>query len=421
MDQTRRLILAYQTLNNLTYTQKLKNLFGSSLLAHWPLSETSGTVAVDKSGNNLHGAYVGPTLAGDTSPFNRPAPTFDGINDEVNIYSAALNAAFNTEEGAIFIFSKMASAVWADGVGRTKFNIRATASNYITFAKQATAGDVTILNVRGGTASGFTFSGMSSTGFNCYCVTWSKSNNRMSVYLNGYFMPPLYTLLGTWTGALDSARCKIAASGGGLYDKGTTSDVVIVSREATAAEVLRVAEMSQLFSNVSIIGDSISNAATNTDYPYTVAKTHNNGMNTLKKHASGGSTILSDMDTQVAASALDRASVIIIALGTNDDNAGNMTTLQAEAEENIAELKASNPNASIYWMNVLPRWTNNTGATPVDKANIRTAIAAACTAQSITCWDTFDTPWITAAQTSDGLHPTAAGQAAIAAEILARL
>lgn len=403
------------------YAQKIRAMFGADLTAYWQLNELSGTVAADSSGNGLHGAYVGATVAGSTSPFNRPAPAFDGVNDEVNIYSAALNTAFNTEEGTIFFWSKMATAVWADGVGRTKFNIRATATNYITFAKQATAGDVTILNVRGGSASGFTFSGMSSTGFNCYCMTWSKANNRMSVYLNGYLIPPAFTLLGTWAGALDSARCKIAASGGGLYDKGTTSDVVIVRREATAAEVLRVSDLSQLFANVSIIGDSISIANTNTDYPYTVAKTYNNGMNTLKKHAVGGHTIMSNMDAQVTESATDKARVIIIALGTNDDNAGNMTTLQAEAEENIAELKASNPGAAIYWMNVLPRWTNTGGGTPVDKSNIRTAIEAACTAQSITCWDTFTTPWITAAQTSDGLHPTAAGHAAIAAQIIARL
>jgi hypothetical protein len=165
--------------------------------------------------------------------------------------------------------------------------------------------------------------------------------------------------------------------------------------------------------NVSILGDSISNAVS--EWPYKLQ-----GYNPVN-HSVGGATLISGMDAQVVATASDNANIIIIALGTNDDNAGNMTTLQAEAEENIIELKASNPNAAIYWMNVLPRWTNTGGGTAVDKANIRTAIAAACTAQSITCWDTFTTPWITAAQTSDGLHPTAAGSAAIAAQIIARL
>jgi len=72
-------------------------------------------------------------------------------------------------------------------------------------------------------------------------------------------------------------------------------------------------------------------------------------------------------------------------------------------------------------MNVLPRWTDTGGGTAVDKSNIRAAIAAACTAQSIDCWDTFSTPWITAAQTDDGLHPNTAGKNAIRDQALLRL
>jgi lysophospholipase L1-like esterase len=127
------------------------------------------------------------------------------------------------------------------------------------------------------------------------------------------------------------------------------------------------------------------------------------------------------MDAQTVSSATDNANVIIIALGVNDNNAGDMTALQAEYAENIAELKVSNPNATIYAMNVLPVWMDGGGGTVSDKGNIRTAIAAACTAQGITCWDTFTTPWITVADTADGVHPTAAGHAKIATEVLARL
>jgi lysophospholipase L1-like esterase len=148
---------------------------------------------------------------------------------------------------------------------------------------------------------------------------------------------------------------------------------------------------------------------------------YHNGAVITTNNAVGGHTIIANMDAQVAATADDAADIIIIGLGTNDNNAGDMGALQAECEENIAELKASNADATIYWMNVLPRWTDVGGGTPVDKSNIRTAIAAACTAQSVTCWDTFTDPWITAGQTSDGVHPTAAGHAAILARVLALL
>ena len=98
-----------------------------------------------------------------------------------------------------------------------------------------------------------------------------------------------------------------------------------------------------------------------------------------------------------------------------------MATLHATAESGIAALKLSNPNATIYWMNVLPRWTDSTGVTEVAKGNIRTAIAAACTAQGVTCWDTYTVPWIEASDTSDGLHPTAAGNALINTQVQALL
>jgi hypothetical protein len=84
-------------------------------------------------------------------------------------------------------------------------------------------------------------------------------------------------------------------------------------------------------------------------------------------------------------------------------------------------LKAAHPSAEIYVWNVLPRWTAVDGETEVDKSHIRAAIAAACTAQEVTCWDTYTEPWITAADTSDGLHPNAAGGVKIADAIIAQL
>jgi hypothetical protein len=70
---------------------------------------------------------------------------------------------------------------------------------------------------------------------------------------------------------------------------------------------------------------------------------------------------------------------------------------------------------------VLPRWTDIGGGTEVDKSAIRTAIAAACAAKEITCWDSYTVPWIAPADTTDGLHPALSGSQKIAAEVLARV
>ena len=119
------------------------------------------------------------------------------------------------------------------------------------------------------------------------------------------------------------------------------------------------------------------------------------------------------MDDQALACASDNSDLIIMGLGTNDDNGGDMTALQAKVESNITALKSSNPNARLAYINVLPRWTDVTGATPVDKSNIRTAIASACTAQSVTCLDPYTEPWILPSDTVEGIHPNASGNTKI--------
>lgn len=138
-------------------------------------------------------------------------------------------------------------------------------------------------------------------------------------------------------------------------------------------------------------------------------------------HGVGGAIALTGMDSQVAAASADNANIIIMAFGTNDDNGGNMAALQAEIEENIVEIAGTNPLALIYYLNVLPKWTDNTGVTEIDKSNIRTAVAAACAAQSITCWDTYTVPWIDAADTTDGTHPTDGGHGKVKDKIISLL
>jgi len=171
-----------------------------------------------------------------------------------------------------------------------------------------------------------------------------------------------------------------------------------------------------------LLGDSITSPGSFAGSNWaTIVSIENTVPLRIIDHASAGETIITHMDAQTAEACNDYADLIFIALGTNDNNAGNMTTLQAEVEENIAELKSTNPVATIYYLNVLPCWTDETGDVEVDKSNIRTAIAAACATQGVTCWDTYTDPWITADQTVDGVHPNAAGHAAIAAEVLALL
>lgn len=165
-----------------------------------------------------------------------------------------------------------------------------------------------------------------------------------------------------------------------------------------------------------VIGDSIS---TNTTDKWLFKIPYNSYVQ--QSYAVAGHQIMANMDAQIVSAKAENANIYILALGRNDNDLGDMVALQAEADENIAELKAARPLANIYYMNVLPTWTDATGVTEVSKTNIRAAIAAACLAQGVTCWDTYTTPWITAADTLDGTHPNDDGNVKIWNEISSRL
>ena len=412
--------------NTFQYYQKIKKLFGSSLVAYYPLWESSGITAVDlKAGNN--GTYAGVTVGSGVSQFNKPCPVYPGTDAFVNIYSANLNTAIVKTEGTIIQMVKIATAdEWVDNTARYLFCLQFADTNNRVFAwklNTLTNPGLYFSNVGGGTTKDI-FKPTKTTEW-CHVVyTWSVTNNRSNLYFNGVDSFGSVTEIGTITGNLDSTRANIGSVTATFGEfKGLLSDFIVLNREITAAEVKRSYDATKIQATVfSILGDSIEGLPN--DWSDKLTSVYNNGKTSKYRHAVDGMGIVggaTNLAAQVTAASNDNADKIIIALGTNDANAGDMVALQAAYEAGIVALKASNPRATIYAMNVLKRWANQTDGAEVDKSNIRTAIAAACTAQGITCWDTYTTSWILQTDTSDGLHPTAAGHAKIAAEVLALL
>ena len=75
-------------------------------IAYWKLDETSGTTAINYGtlGTAANGTYSGATLGQVAAPGGGLAPLFDGANDLLNIYSVALQGAFNGATGSALIF-----------------------------------------------------------------------------------------------------------------------------------------------------------------------------------------------------------------------------------------------------------------------------------------------------------------------------
>jgi len=81
-----------------SYSQRLHQAFGGSLVGHWSLNDLSGSQALDYSGNGLNGVYNGPTLNGYIGIDGKPAPSLDGVNDFIALplENLVTNAGFET-------------------------------------------------------------------------------------------------------------------------------------------------------------------------------------------------------------------------------------------------------------------------------------------------------------------------------------
>jgi lysophospholipase L1-like esterase len=418
MNSAKRLLTVLASDN--AYYKKIRRLFGSSLIGYHPMWDSSGTACQDivSANNATYGATV-PTLASATSPGKKLAPVWSGDTPGSITFGAGTQGVFNGAEGGISLWIKPLASIYTDEAAHRLIRILADANNYIIISLGGAATYLSYTQtIKFGSADhSLVGSYFYRDGWFNLIVTWSASQNLFKSYINGGLMRG-DTSLGTWAGVPTTF---ILSTSNFLYFKGSMSDFMLVNRYITFDEVKKLCDYTGLTKRLSILGDSISNSVTGETWPAIMRAGYTESSIGLIGHAVSGQNIITNMDAQTVASESDDADIIIIALGTNDDNAGNMTTLQAEYEENIAELKVSNPRATIYSMNVLPVWADATTGAEIDKSNIRTAIAAACTAQGITCWDTFTDPWIAQDETSDGVHPTAAGHAKIAAEVLARL
>jgi lysophospholipase L1-like esterase len=407
------------------YWQKISRLFGSSLIAYWPLWENNGNAAIDISGNNRNGIYATPLILSNTySPGNKYAPLFTN-GGKVNLNYASLQTIFPFTEGTLSMWYKVSSSsIYTDSTTHVLAQFLTNSSNRVILRKSSTNNRIDTYYIANAASLNIPILLQYSDDWQLLTATWSLSGDAFSVYLNGKLVETK-TGLGTWQGtSLDSGSqflCASASSDTTTAWSGNISDCLILNRSITSTEALNLYNLAKGYKrkNLSILGDSICN---NTDeFPYVVIRTHNRGADNLINHAVAGASISANLTEQSVAAINDNADIIIIELGTNDDNTGDMASLKTTIAANIDYLKLHNPNAIIYYMNLLPRWTDSSGSTVVDKSNIRTAISEACASKSIICWDTFTIPWIEASDTSDGLHPTSTGTDKIATEILARI
>lgn len=196
-----------------TYASKVLSY---SPLFYWKFDETSGTTAADSSGSGCDAVYGGVTLNGATGPDGKPAPSFDGVNDYINLYSANYSAAFPWVRGTVMFWFKVSGAgVWTDGATRYLGMFRLNgSSNQVQITKLTTAGTVRTVYEATGSGTKFRDVGVSSTGWVHYAFTWDADTDVGVPYFNGVaaaaLLPPLSPLSGP--GGMNSSLNLLGAS-----------------------------------------------------------------------------------------------------------------------------------------------------------------------------------------------------------------
>jgi hypothetical protein len=402
--------------SNLRYQTRVKQLFSGNLLAYYPRIYDG----VDESGNNQTGTPANLTAATGIGDGQQSA-SFNGSSSKLTLPNAI--TGWNQDAFTVMAWAKVSAlADWSSvAYNRVWYLGNSGGHQCSAYVDGATANQISAsLYTGSGTTRIASIPAFSRTDWFHIAVTVSSANDRIRTYINGTLV-----LNGAFAGTNpfvpDASAIGVRTNNSGWW-KGSLAHALILDKEATPAEIFTAAKMNAL-QTVSLVGDSIIAK------DFSVKVTENawswcwgNARPTPTRfinHAVGGHSIMVHGAADAAATAGDNADMVLMALGTNDDNATNAATLQAAVESQIQTVRTNNPSAIITYLNVPPRWTDNTGAVPVDKANIRAAIAAGCAAQGITCVDTFSTPWFAANQTLDGTHPATAGHSAYATQLAA--
>ncbi len=194
-----------------TYTQKVIAL---GPIGYWPQAESSGTVALDASGNGRNGAYTGVTLGQTGIGDGRTSASYDGATSYANIYTAGLAGAFSGAEGTIALWIRVANAgVWSDATIRRLFTFQADSNNRVQLARSVTNNNLIITYVAGGTATTVSNSGFAAdTNWIHMAVTWSKAADQLKLYKNGAQLGTTQTGLGVFVGALNATAVFLGAA-----------------------------------------------------------------------------------------------------------------------------------------------------------------------------------------------------------------
>lgn len=206
-------------------------------IAYYPLDESSGTTAIDQSGNGHNGTYSGAVPGGDGIGSGQTGASFDGSLDTVNI--AAMRTLFNGNTGSLVVWGK--TSAWADATVRFLARIQVNASNQVNIQKTANLNEISFNRSGGGTPKSVVTTALAgSPAYFCAGMTWDTGADELKAYLNGVQVGATQTGIGTFTGTVGLTTCALGAGGstGASCWSGGVAHGAVWNRALSAAEMV---------------------------------------------------------------------------------------------------------------------------------------------------------------------------------------
>jgi len=262
----------------------------ANLIGCWPLNEGFGTLVDDKSSQENNGTYIAGLTWSTGIGDGNLAPVFPGTSRPCNLFTAALASDFSGAEGTLITWIKITdAATWTDGTNDIFALLRVNDSNYIRVMKTS-LNAIEMTYIGGGTVDQINILTPSSAIGSAWAqiaVTWSASNNRIRIYLNGQ-LSETGGMLGTFTGTMTAARLGSNYTDD-LHWKGQQAQTGLWTIELTATEIRNLLTPSDLSSLIihQIDPDSLSNQYSWHDF---------SDINTLFQDVAKSIPVTSDVD-----------------------------------------------------------------------------------------------------------------------------
>lgn len=248
------------------YMRKVLATNKANMVQYLPLNDTTGTTAVDYSGNGRNGIYFfNCTLNVAGIKPGEKAVRFNGTQATVTVYSTSLRDAFPRNEGTLIAWARSPNAVF--GGGGTRGIVQYKVDNNNSIQIYGTASDVRLQYIHNGvfdqfdartTDMTYKLMGGATGKWTMFAIKWSKTANKTKAYINGKQLDQ-WKAIGndTITGAITNAESRIGSGNATFHWSGDISHVCLWNTSLTDSQIQNLSDTA-LTKSFTCFGNSIT-------------------------------------------------------------------------------------------------------------------------------------------------------------------